>query len=67
MCNSKQGIPGSILTVIESVPSGQAELHSTVKHHCATGNRKVSQTPEGKKPLRRPRRRWEDNTKMDVR
>jgi hypothetical protein len=23
--------------------------------------------PEGKKPLRRPRRRWEDNTKMDLR
>jgi hypothetical protein len=22
--------------------------------------------PEGKKPLRRPRRRWEDNIKMDV-
>ena len=23
--------------------------------------------PEGKKPLRRPRRRWEDNIKMDLR
>ena len=23
-------------------------------------------TPEGKKPLRRPRRRWEDNIKMDL-
>jgi hypothetical protein len=23
--------------------------------------------PEGKKPLRRPRRRWEDNIRMDVR
>jgi hypothetical protein len=23
--------------------------------------------PEGKRPLRRPRRRWEDNNKMDVR
>ena len=22
--------------------------------------------PEGKKPLRRPRRRWEDNIKMDL-
>jgi hypothetical protein len=22
--------------------------------------------PEGKRPLGRPRRRWEDNTKMDV-
>jgi hypothetical protein len=22
--------------------------------------------PEGKRPLRRPRRRWEDNIKMDV-
>jgi hypothetical protein len=23
--------------------------------------------PEGKRPLRRPRRRWEDNIKMDIR
>jgi hypothetical protein len=23
--------------------------------------------PEGKRPLRRPRRRWEDNVKMDLR
>jgi hypothetical protein len=23
--------------------------------------------PEGKRPLRRPRHRWEDNIKMDVR
>jgi hypothetical protein len=23
--------------------------------------------PEGKTPLRRPRRRWEDNIKMDLR
>jgi hypothetical protein len=23
--------------------------------------------PEGKKPLKRPRRRWEDNIKMDLR
>jgi hypothetical protein len=23
--------------------------------------------PEGKRPLRRPRRRWVDNTKMDLR
>jgi hypothetical protein len=23
-------------------------------------------TPEGKRPLERPRRRWEDNTKMDL-
>jgi hypothetical protein len=23
--------------------------------------------PEGKRPLGRPRRRWEDNTKMDLR
>jgi hypothetical protein len=22
--------------------------------------------PEGKRPLRRPRRRWEDNIKMDL-
>ena len=22
--------------------------------------------PEGKRPLRRPRRRWEDDTKMDL-
>jgi hypothetical protein len=22
--------------------------------------------PEGKRPLRRPRHRWEDNTKMDL-
>jgi hypothetical protein len=24
-------------------------------------------TPEGKRPLRRPRRRWEDNIRMDLR
>jgi hypothetical protein len=23
-------------------------------------------TPEGKRPLRRPRRRWEDNIRMDL-
>jgi hypothetical protein len=23
--------------------------------------------PEGKRPLRRPRRRWEDNIKLDLR
>jgi hypothetical protein len=23
--------------------------------------------PEGKRPIRRPRRRWEDNNKMDIR
>ena len=26
----------------------------------------VSSKPEGKKPLWRPRRRWEDNIKMDL-
>jgi hypothetical protein len=25
------------------------------------------ETPEGKKPLGRPRRRWEDNIRMDIR
>jgi hypothetical protein len=26
----------------------------------------VNQTPEGKRPLGRPRRTWEDNIKMDL-
>ena len=26
-----------------------------------------SEKPEGKSPLRRPRRRWEDNIKIDLR
>ena len=29
--------------------------------------RAVLGKPEGKRPLRRPRRRWEDNIKMDLR
>jgi hypothetical protein len=30
-------------------------------------NTNLMETPEGKRPLGRPRRRWEDNIKMDVR
>jgi hypothetical protein len=30
-------------------------------------NRVLSGRPEGKRPLGRPRRRWEDNIKMDLR
>jgi hypothetical protein len=29
--------------------------------------RVLTEKPEGKRPLRRPRRRWEDNIKMDFR
>jgi hypothetical protein len=29
--------------------------------------RKFGLKPEGKRPLRRPRRRWEDNISMDIR
>jgi len=28
--------------------------------------RVLVEKPEGKRPLRRPRRRWEDNIKMDL-
>ena len=28
--------------------------------------RRVQEKPEGKRPLRTPRRRWEDNIKMDL-
>ena len=31
---------------------------------CAQGS--SGETPEGKRPLERPRRRWEDNCKMDL-
>jgi hypothetical protein len=30
------------------------------------GAQGVGREPEGKRPLRRPRRRWEDSIKMDV-
>ena len=30
-------------------------------------HRVLVRKPEGKRPLGRPRRRWEDNTKMDLR
>jgi hypothetical protein len=30
-------------------------------------NRALVRRPEGKRPLGRPRRRWEDNIKMDLR
>ena len=30
------------------------------------GHRVLVGKPEGKRPLRRPRRRWEDNIKMDL-
>ena len=29
-------------------------------------HRVLLEKPEGKRPLGRPRRRWEDNTKMDL-
>jgi hypothetical protein len=29
--------------------------------------RAVERKPEGRRPLKRPRRRWEDNIKMDLR
>jgi hypothetical protein len=29
-------------------------------------HRVLAWKPEGKRPLRRPRRRWEDNIKMDL-
>ena len=29
--------------------------------------RVLEEKPEGKRPLERPRRRWEDNIKMDLR
>jgi hypothetical protein len=30
------------------------------------GHRVLVGKPEGKRPLRRPRRRWKDNIKMDL-
>jgi hypothetical protein len=30
-------------------------------------DRVLARKPEGRKPLRRPRRRWENNIKMDLR
>ena len=30
------------------------------------GSQGSGEKPEGKRPLRRPRRRWEDNIKMDL-
>jgi len=30
-------------------------------------HRALVRKPEGKRPLRRPRRRWEDNIKLDLR
>ena len=42
-----------------------------VGHVTRMGERKciyrvLVRNPEGKRPLRRPRRRWEDNIKMDL-
>jgi hypothetical protein len=40
---------------------------------CSTNGNKINKyriligKPEGKRPLGRPRRRWEDNIKMDLR
>ena len=33
---------------------------------CGKGNENRQGKPEGKRPLRRPRRRWEDNIRMDL-
>jgi hypothetical protein len=30
------------------------------------GEKVLLEKPEGKRPLERPRRRWEDNIKMDI-
>jgi hypothetical protein len=38
----------------------ECEIHSVAGHRVLVGK------PEGKMPLRRPRRRWEDNIKMDL-
>jgi hypothetical protein len=47
------------------------QLHNEVGRTCSTYGRGVYRIlvrrPEGKRPLGRPRRRWEDNIKMDLR
>jgi hypothetical protein len=38
-----------------------------VKHVGGRGDRALVWKPEGKRPLGRPRRRWQDNIKIDLR
>ena len=34
---------------------------------CCAGNRVLVRKPEGRRPLGRPKRKWKDNIKMDLR
>jgi hypothetical protein len=49
------------------------ELYSVFNYYCSTNGEKRNAfgilvgKPEGKRPLGRPRRRWEDNIRMDRR
>ena len=52
--------------VITSYYSGDKIRLRWTGHVARAGERALVGTPEGKRPLGRPRRRWEDNIKMDL-
>jgi len=51
--------------VITNYYSGDKIMRWT-GHVARAGDRALVGKPEGKRPLGRPRRRWEDNIKMDL-
>jgi hypothetical protein len=56
-----------------SSPSIIRSIKDEIGRECSTNGEKRNAyrilvgTPEGKRPLGRPRRRWEDNIRMDLR
>jgi hypothetical protein len=58
--------------LVHYIPSKQSDIAEdlTLHLHCYCNleppTRVLVGKPEGKRPLRRPRRRWEDNIKMDI-
>jgi len=45
---------------------GGGDTHKSPRIFYESGLGVLLEKPEGKRPLRRPRRRWEDNIKMDL-
>jgi len=55
----------NIISVIKSRRMRWAEIVARMDE-CRGGYRVLVARPEGERPVGRPRRRWEDNIKMDL-
>jgi hypothetical protein len=63
-----QEVPAAAADVRRIVVSRNSDFTHQVVLICFTSfSRRLVGRPEGRRPLGRPRRRWEDNIKMDLR